>query len=311
MPDLRWDSIIARTFVLVLVAGVSLTGAYLALNPPRVHDVQLPATPRAAHAWEWAVPVGLVVALFAGFLVAQATAMWGGVGHLRATTGLTYAEYVHQGFGQLTVATFLTVVVVGLAMRAASREGARERLLLRVLLGSLCVLTLAVVASALYRMSLYQDAFGYTVLRVFVDGFELWLGLVVVMLLVAGVRLSGSWLPRAVLVSAAVFALGFAAMNPDAWVAGRNIDRFEAGSSLDTGYLATLGADATPVIVDRLPAGAASCILRGPTSMGGPPAGGDDLLAWNLGRSRAADARASLPAQPTGCGAYLTDGYQP
>ena len=45
-----------------------------------------------------------------------------------------------------------------------------------VLLGALCVLTLAVVASALYRMSLYQDAFGYTVLRVFVDGFELWLG---------------------------------------------------------------------------------------------------------------------------------------
>ena len=115
-----------------------------------------------------------------------------------------------------------------------------------MLLGALCVLTLAVVASALYRMSLYQDAFGYTVLRVFVDGFELWLGLVVVFLLVAGVRLSGWWVPRAVLVSAAVFALGFAAMNPDAWVAGRNIDRFDAGASLDTAYLSTLSADATP-----------------------------------------------------------------
>ena len=55
-----------------------------------------------------------------------------------------------------------------------------------MLLGALCVLTLAVVASALYRMSLYQEAFGYTVLRVFVDGFELWLGLVVVFLLAAG-----------------------------------------------------------------------------------------------------------------------------
>ena len=181
------------------------------------------------------MPVGIVVALFAGFLVAQATAMWGGHDYLERTTGLTYAEYVHQGFGQLTVATFLTVVVVGLTMHVAARDTARDRLLLRVLLGALCVLTLAVVASALYRMSLYQDAFGYTVLRVFVDGFELWLGLVVVFLLVAGVRLSGWWVPRAVLVSAAVFALVFAAMNPDAWVAGRNIDRFEAGSSLDTG----------------------------------------------------------------------------
>ncbi len=42
------------------------------------------------------------------------------------TTGLTYAEYVHQGFGQLTVATFLTVVVVGLTMHvAAARHRAR------------------------------------------------------------------------------------------------------------------------------------------------------------------------------------------
>ena len=186
------------------------------------------------------MPVGIVVALFAGFLVAQATAMWGGHDYLERTTGLTYAEYVHQGFGQLTVATFLTVVVVALTMRVAARDTARDRLLLRLLLGRLCVLTLAVVASALYRMSLYQEAFGYTVLRVFVDGFELWLGLVVVFLLVAGVRLTRRWVARAVLVSAAVFALAFVAMNPDAWVAARNIDRFDEGRSLDTAYLSTL-----------------------------------------------------------------------
>ena len=313
VPDLGWDTIVARTFVLTLVAGVVLTGAYLALNPPPVDGVTLPDRRRVAHRWEWGVPVGIIVALFAGFLVAQATAMWGGHEYLERTTGLTYAEYVHQGFGQLTVATFLTVVVVALTMRAASRETARDRLLLRLLLGALCLLTLAVVASALYRMSLYQDAFGYTVLRVFVDGFELWLGLVVVFLLVAGVRLSGWWVPRAVLVSAAVFALGFAAMNPDAWVAGRNIDRFEAGSSLDTGYLSTLGADATPVIVDRLPGEMASCITG---SGSGTPFETDDWLAWNLGRSRAATARDSLAStgvdpSDTSCAAYQTDDYRP
>jgi len=309
VPDLGWDTIVARTFVLALVAGVVLTGAYLALNPPPVDSVTLPEGRRTAHRWEWAVPVGIVVALFVGFLVAQATAMWGGHDYLERTTGLTYAEYVHQGFGQLTVATFLTVVVVGLTMRAAPREAPRDRLLLRVLLGALCLLTLAVVASALYRMSLYQDAFGYTVLRVFVDGFELWLGLVIAFLLAALLRLRGEWVPRAVLVSAAVLALAFAAMNPDAWVAGRNIDRFDAGKSLDTLYLSTLSADATPVIVDRLPADAASCILSGPYSIGGPSTGGDDLLAWNLGRARAADARTALPAQPASCGGYLTDDY--
>ena len=308
VPDLGWDTIVVRTFVLVLVSGVALAGAYLALNPPPVAEVALPQGRRATHPWEWAVPLGVVVALFVGFLVAQAAAMWGGHEYLQRTTGLTYAEYVHQGFGQLTVATFLTVVVVGLTMRRASRATPRDRLLLRLLLGALCVLTLAVVASALYRMSLYQEAFGYTVLRVFVDGFELWLGLVVVFLLVAGIKLSGWWVPRAVLVSAAVFALGFAAMNPDAWVAGRNIDRYDAGKPLDTLYLSTLSADASPIIAQRLPADVAGCVL-GDAYSGGMDGADlkEDALSWNLGRARADDAIAALGPAPTSCTGLVTD----
>jgi hypothetical protein len=161
-------------------------------------------------------------------------------------------------------------------------------------------------------MSLYQEAFGYTVLRVFVDGFELWLGLVIVFLLVAGIRLCGWWVPRAVLVSAAGFAIGFAAMNPDAWVASRNIDRYDAGKSLDTAYLSTLSADATPVMVDRLPHDLASCLTTG---WAGTPFETDDWLSWNLGRSRAATAkdslvRAGVVTTPAQCSAVVTDTYR-
>ena len=124
-------------------------------------------------------------------------------------------------------------------------------------------------------MSLYQDAFGFTTLRVFVDGFELWLGLVVLMLVVGVLRLSWRWVPRAVLVAGAVFTLGFAAMNPDGWVAGQNIDRFEASGKVDTLYLSTLSADAAPTIAERLPREVVTCIAAyGPVSSlwgdGGP-----------------------------------------
>ncbi len=307
VPDLGWDTIVLRGFVLVLVAGVALTGAYLALNPPVLDDVRLPEGRRIRRAWEWAVPVGVVNALFAMFLLAQASEMWGGLAYLRRT-GTSYADSVHQGFGQLTVATLLTIGVVALTMRVASRATVRDRVLVRVLLGLLGVFTLAVVASALYRMSLYQDAYGYTVLRVFVDGLELWFGLLVAMLLVALVRLSASWVPRAVLVSGAVFTLGFAAMNPEAWVADRNIDRYEATGRIDTAYLASLSADAVPVLVDRLPPDMAACVAAG--AEGGPSGLTDDWLSWNLGRSRAAAAVASLPAPAGGCNSYRTDDYR-
>ncbi len=307
VPDLGWDTIVLRTFLLTLVTGVCLTGAYLAINPPAVDVVRLPDSPRTRQAWEWAVPVGLVVVLFAGVLGAQATAMWGGVDHLRRTTGLSYAEYVHQGFAQLTVATFLTLVVAAATLRVASVATVRERALVRALVGALGVLTLAVVASALYRMSLYQDAFGFTVLRVFVDGFELWLGLLVLMLLVALVRLSGAWLPRAALVTGAAFTLGFVAMNPDAWVASNNVDRFEQTGVIDASYLSTLSADATPVIVERLPGELATCIVGSSGALEFP----DDALSWNLGRSRAASATASLPDLPDPASVRASDGDGP
>ncbi|MGL5818498.1 MAG: DUF4153 domain-containing protein, partial [Phycicoccus sp.] len=307
VPDLGWDSIVARVFVLFLVAGVTLTGAYLAINPPLVDRVRMPGGSRSRATWEWAVPVGIVAALFGGFLLAQATAMWGGRAYLRRTTGLSYAEYVHQGFGQLTAATFLTVLVVAITVRVASVATTRDRLVLRGSIGVLCVFTLAVVASALYRMSLYQEAFGYTVLRVWVDGFEAWLGLVVVFVLVGAVRLSWSWVPRAVLVSGAAFALGFAAMNPDAWVANRNIDRHQAGAPLDTLYLSSLSEDAVPVVTERLPSEVARCVVAYGSS---GVDGSDDWLGWNLGRARAASAVAALGVEegaafPPGCSAVM------
>ena len=138
------------------------------------------------------MPVLLVDAVFVAYLIAQATAFFGGHAYLERTTGLTYAEYVHQGFGQLTVATALTLLVVWAAQRRASRASSADRLWLRVSLGALCALTLVVVASALYRMHMYQEAYGFTGLRVLVDVFEAWLGLVVLAVLVAGIRLRGS-----------------------------------------------------------------------------------------------------------------------
>ena len=218
---------------------------------------------------------------------------------------------MHQGFGQLTVATFLTVVVVG-AHHARRRRATppRDRLLLRLLLGALCVLTLAVVASALYRMSLYQDAFGYTVLRVFVDGFELWLGLVVVFLLVAGVRLSGWWVPRAVLVSAAVFALGLRRDEPGRL--GRRAQHRPVRGGLeplDTVYLSHPRRRRDPG--HRRPAPGRVAVVHHDLRGRARPFETDDWLAWNLGRSRAATARDSLPGTSATSCTPSADDYRP
>ncbi len=274
LPDVTMTTTVVRGFVLTVVTGLTLGGVYVALNPPLVERLALrPGTP-VRRAFEWLVPVGVVIALFAGFVAAQLTVMFGGHAYLSRTTGLTYASYVHEGFAQLTTATALTLVVVALAVRKAGRVSSRERSVLRAMLGSLCLLTLVVVVSALFRMHVYEQAYGFTRLRLLVSVFEAWLGLVVLLVVAAGVRLSGPWVPRAALLSGAAALLALAVLNPDASIARHNLDRFADTGRVDRSYLQGLSADATPVLAGS---GLASPCRHAH----------DDWLAWNLGRTRA------------------------
>ncbi len=286
LPDLSVDTLALRAFVAVAAGGAVLGAAYLALNPPRVDREVGPRRP-VARRYEWLAPVLVVNAVFALFLAAQATVIFGGHDYLQRATGLTYADYVHQGFGQLTVATALTLLVVATAAGRAPRATAADRTWLRVALGLLCAQTLVVVASALYRMDLYQEAYGFTRLRVLVDVFQGWLGLLVLATLAGIVILRGSWLPRFALLSGAVALLALAAVNPDAWIARHNLDRYDATGRVDWDYLRGLSDDAVPVLAD-VPADKVRCAVPGRN-----PAQ-DDWLSWNLGRARAAAPLAAV-----------------
>jgi two-component system sensor histidine kinase BaeS len=294
VPDLELDSFVLRAFLTVAVGGMVLAATYLGLNPPNVESGAGLTRP-VARRYEWLVPVLLVDAVFLVFLAAQATANFGGHDYLERITGLTYAEYVHQGFGQLTVATALTLLVVWAAARKAARTTTADVGWLRGSLGLLCVLTLVVVASALYRMHVYQEAYGFTELRLLVDVFEGWLGLLVIGVMVAGLTLKAAWLPRAALLSGASLLLMLASINPDAWIAQHNVDRYAATGKVDWLYLQGLSDDAVPVLA-TLPDEVVDCALTGREPSD------DDWLEWNLGRHRAEPLVRSHPtATATAC----------
>ena len=281
VPDVTVTSFVQRAFTGVFVGGATLAAAYLALNPPDVSAVPGGRASTAAHRFEWLVPVLLVDLVFAVFVAAQAAVLFGGHDYVQRTTGLTYAEYVHQGFGQLTIATLLMFLVVWAASRRVGTEPG-DVLWLRISLGLLCALTLVVVVSALHRMQLYQEAYGFTQARLVVDVFEGWLGVVVLAVALSGVVRWGAWVPRFALITGVVGLLGIAAINPDAWIARQNIDRFADTGKVDVPFLSTLSDDAVPVLA-TLPEP-----LRTQALEGREPAD-DDWLAWNLGRWRAAE----------------------
>ncbi|RRO20031.1 DUF4173 domain-containing protein [Saccharopolyspora rhizosphaerae] len=275
VPELDFETLFRSTFLFFPFALMGLGAAFTALRPPRLDPPE--GERQTLRGPEWAVPIGVLVALFALFIVVQAASLFGGPQHVRDSAGLTFSAYARSGFWQLTLVTILTLPVIAAAARWAPKRTRAERNLLRGLAGALAVLTLVIVGSALARMSAYQDAYGYTVLRLLVMTCEIWLGVVYAMIIAAGVRLRASWLPTAVLATTVGALLALAAVNPEGVVAGANVTRFEQTGKIDPDYLVTLTADALPEI-HRLPDEIEQPIVLDITDRTGE----EDWRSWNL-----------------------------
>lgn len=280
----RMDGDTVTRWVLVFVwAGIGTLGAlYLLAGPPLPADGQQKSAKRTLARLEWGLPVGALTAVFALFLGAQLVALFGGDDYVQRTAGLTYAEYARSGFWQLSAVTVLTLAVILPVLHRAARDTAVDRLWLRGLLCAISGLTLVMIASALGRMWTYQQAYGFTVLRLLVGTCELWLGIVYVLVIIAVLRLETAWLPRSAIATGTAALLALAALNPEGLVATENIDRWERGEDLDIGYLAGLSVDIVPAL-DRLPAPMRNDLLDRLDDQ----LDDDTWNSWNLARTRA------------------------
>lgn len=229
---------------------------------------------------EWAVPLGMLVALFAVFVWTQLGTLFGGREHVMDPLGPDFADYARDGFRLLSAVTLMTLGIVAALGRFAGRESKRDRALLRGLGGALCGLTLVIVVSALQRMNLYADAYGFSPQRLLGYAFEAWLGLLFVLVIAAGWRLRGGWLPRAVTGVAVLVLISVAAVDPEALMARTHIERLEHGYPLDTTFLDGLSSDAAAEIA-KLPPQWRWC------SPESESASADPWYRFNLSRYRA------------------------
>jgi Domain of unknown function (DUF4173) len=239
--------------------------------------------PGAEDGWsaaEWLAPVVLVTLTIAAFLAVEATVLFGGAAVVHSAS-VTHAERAREGFGQLTVVTLIVLALLSWAGRRAADGPPGHRILLGGAGGPLLVLALLLAASALRRLWLYQDAYGWTVTRLDAGAFEVWVALLLV-------AVAGAWwwrrtdlLPRVLIGSAGAGLLVIGLLGPDALVARADVKRFEHSGRIDLRYAAELSDDAVPAL-DRLPEPWRSCALIDRTGAEQP------WYHWNLASSRAA-----------------------
>jgi Domain of unknown function (DUF4173) len=251
IPTPSADSLFERTvlFVLILFGALGLALAARTALPER----KTPERRRLA-LLEWAIPLVCLDLLFAAFVAVQLTVLFGGHEHVLETAGLTYSEYAHQGFWQLLTASVLTLAVIAGATIYVRPESRRQVVLQRFLLGALCAMTIVVLVSTLHRLRLYEETYGLTRLRMLVEVFTLWLGVLFALVLAAGAhrRVRGQ-LPRIGVTVTALGLIVFSVANPDRLIAERNIDRWRETDEIDRYYLSHLSADAVPALVGLPP----------------------------------------------------------
>ncbi|HEU5130005.1 MAG TPA: DUF4173 domain-containing protein [Glycomyces sp.] len=291
VPEVDPFTLFVRATLSVLLFGVLLLWAYASAARPRF-DPEEPSEPRPASRFEVAVPLGALNLLFAAFIALQARTLYGGDEYVMETAGLTMAEYARSGFWQLSVVAVLALAVIAVAAWKAPRRARADRWVARVLLGGLCLMSLAVVASAMFRMSRYFESFGLTRLRLWVFTVEIWLAVLFVLVLLCCWKLRATWLPRAILGSGAAVLLGLAAINPDGVIAKYNVDRFEQTGRFDPYYAAGLSADAADALAG-LPQDERECVFGDV----GWRHGDRPALAWNLGWAHGAALAEEYPVR--------------
>lgn len=253
--------------------------------------------------------------LFAIFAVIQATYLFGGRDTL-AASGLTYSEYARRGFFELVtvalLAGILLVVADALVVRRTGWVLAAEL--------ALCAMAGVVLTSALLRLMLYQQAYGWTELRFYVLAAIVWLALGIAASVGALVRRRMGWLPHALTVAALGVTLAVNVIGPQSFIAAQNVARAldpslvppGGQSGLDGRYLASLGFDAVPAVAEALPRLSRADRENLSFSLAlrlrelERDEGSSRWQAWNLARERAREAldevRGDLPAVEAGGG---------
>lgn len=207
---------------------------------------------REAKAADVLLPLALVDVLFVAFLLVQLRTLVGGAEYVRATAGLSFAEYARRGFFELLWVAGLTLPLL-LAADALAPVDHHTRRRLRALTTGAVTLLAGILASAAGRMWLYLQEYGLTELRLYASAAMLWLATVLAWFAMTVLRGRRERFVGGALVAAFATWGALAVSGPDAMIVRTNVARMARGERFDHAYLTALSADAAPALAAALP----------------------------------------------------------
>lgn len=198
---------------------------------------------------EISILLGSITTLFLVFIAIQITYLFGGEAHF-VSQGLTYAQYARKGFFELIVVAIFSFLIISQSAKQIALENGKHFRIFRAMSSVLIVEVIVILASAFARLSLYEHAYGFSTIRLYSHALMIWLAVVSVLLAyqISKGEEEHKFAFRAFIAVAALL-LSMNIINPDLFIAQKNIERYKAGGELDTAYLASLSSDALPATI--------------------------------------------------------------
>ncbi|RHW42042.1 DUF4173 domain-containing protein [Neobacillus notoginsengisoli] len=175
----------------------------------------------------------LLDAVYVLFVGVQFTYFFSGT----LSDGYTFAEYARRGFFELVFVSVINLSVTVFVLSFAKNPASIMKRLIQASLSILVLSSGIILSSAFMRLMMYEEAYGYTFLRVLIHSFMIFL------LIIFCYTLAKIWLDRLSLfhfyfIAAIVYYTAINIIHIDQIVVDRNMERFEQTGKIDLQYLA-------------------------------------------------------------------------
>ena len=238
---------IARAFLIICAAFVFI-GAFGYIFQKREENISndRPESKASLGVIETSVLLGLINILFFIFIAIQFTYFFGGESNIK-NLGFTYSEYARKGFFELIVVAIISFLIVWAAEKDAVKKGEEHALPFKIFGALLIIQVLFIIVSAFKRLWLYEEAYGFTAARLYGHTFVIWLSAAFLLLFykIFAAQKENSFAFN-IFISVILFLAALNILNPDAFIARQNLDRFDRTGLLDIWYLRQLSDDALP-----------------------------------------------------------------
>ncbi|KAA0549949.1 DUF4173 domain-containing protein [Bacillus sp. BGMRC 2118] len=165
-----------------------------------------------------------------------------------STTTYSYATYARKGFAELTVVSIINFTILLVVLHYTNLKGNVSKLFIKCLLSLLVGFSGFMLFSAYHKLSLYEQAYGFTYSRIFAHSFMI---LLFIMLFIAFIRV---WSKKiALLKTYVVLGVSYYVvlnyMNIDMIIAENNMNWYQETGKIDSLYMEVLSDDVIPYLV--------------------------------------------------------------